>query len=314
MTPGRGPPLILAVLATLQACASYPQAEFGSGAVAQSVPDTPFHAQTRYQCGPAALLTVLEHSGAPSTMAALVEQIYLPDRQGSLQLELVAATRQAARIPYLIDPTLDALAAELAAGRPVLVLQNLGVGWAPRWHYAVVFAVDPDAGLIRLRSGTDPVRETGEGVFLRTWARSGFWGLVVLRPGELPEQPDPGRFLDALVAMEATGHGDVALPSWRVAHEQWPTRTLPLFALGNAALAGGDPASAEASFRKLLALDPQHAAARNNLAHALADQGRSAAAIAELENALSQAELPPALRAELQDSLSEIRNRGAGTR
>ncbi len=309
MTARKPRPFILVMLIALQACATYPEADFAPGSVAQSVPDTPFYPQDRYQCGPAALLTVLQHSGASTSMAALVDAVYLPDRQGSLQLELVAAARRAGRIPYTVDPTLDALAAELAAGRPVIVLQNLGPGWAPRWHYAVVFAVDPDARVIRLRSGTDPVRETDAAVFLRTWARSGFWGLVVLRPGELPERPDPGRFLEALVGMDATGNAHLALPSWRAAHELWPTLGLPLFALGNAALAAGDAASAEASFRRLLVLDPQHAAARNNLAHALAAQGRRAAAIAELEDALRQPGLPPPLRTELQDSLTGIRAR-----
>lgn len=304
-------PLVVAALVLVAGCASYPAAGFKPGTRAQAVPDTPFHPQTRYQCGPAALLSILEHSGAQTSMSALVERVYVPERQGSLQAELLAAARAAGRIPYRIDGTLEALAQELAAGRPVLVLQNLGVSWAPRWHYAVVYAVDPENGSIRLRSGTEPERLTPASLFLRTWARGDFWAIVVLRPGELPAQPDPERFVAALLAMDATGHGDAALPSWRSAHAAWPDLALPLFALGNAALAAGEPADAEVLFRRLLGNEPRHAAARNNLAHALAAQGHDKAAIAELEVALAQPDLAHALRQELEDSLAGIAGQGS---
>ena len=294
------------LLGALSSCASYPDAGFGSGATAAAVPDTPFFPQERYQCGPAALLTVLAHSGVATSMDALVQRVYIPGRGGSLQTELLAATRAAGRIPYQIEPVLAALASELEAGRPVLVLQNLGVTWLPRWHYAVVFGVDPAGGLVHLRSGTAPDRATRVPVFLRTWARGEFWGFVVLRPGELPADPDPERFFAALAALDATGHGAAALPSWQAAAVAWPDATTPPFALGNHALEHRDYAAAEARYRAVLSLDARHAAARNNLAHVLAATGRRDAAVAELEQALTQPALPAHWRAELEDTLAEI--------
>src|SRR3569623_3188919 len=47
----------------------------------------PFFPQERYQCGPAALATVLASSGAAVTADELAPQVYLPARQGSLQPE-----------------------------------------------------------------------------------------------------------------------------------------------------------------------------------------------------------------------------------
>ena len=239
-------------------------------------------------------------------MEALVQRVYIPGREGSLQTESLAATRALGRIPYRIDPALAAVASELDAGRPVLVLQNLGVDWLPRWHYAVVFGADPAGGWVHLRSGTDEDRETRVPVFLRTWARGGFWGFVVLRPGELPADPDPARFFAALAALDATGQGATVLPSWQAAAAAWPDATTPPFALGNHALESGDFAVAEARYLAVLALDPQHAAARNNLAHVLAATGRREAAVAELERALTQPELSAHWRAELEDTLAEI--------
>ena len=49
----------------------------------------PFHPQELYQCGPAALATVLNWSGEQVRPSALVDEVYLPGRQGSLQLEML---------------------------------------------------------------------------------------------------------------------------------------------------------------------------------------------------------------------------------
>jgi hypothetical protein len=54
--------------------------------------DTPFFPQREYQCGPAALATVLAASEVSVTADALVPEVFLPGRQGSLQSELLAAT------------------------------------------------------------------------------------------------------------------------------------------------------------------------------------------------------------------------------
>ncbi|MGA0033840.1 MAG: hypothetical protein ACO3HA_10980, partial [Burkholderiales bacterium] len=50
----------------------------------------PFFPQEEYQCGPAALATVLAYSGAAATPEVLVPQVYLPGREGSLQTEMLA--------------------------------------------------------------------------------------------------------------------------------------------------------------------------------------------------------------------------------
>src|SRR5215212_7308681 len=53
----------------------------------------PFFPQEEYQCGPAALATVLSFSGIPITPEPLVSQVFLPSRKGSLQIEMLAAPR-----------------------------------------------------------------------------------------------------------------------------------------------------------------------------------------------------------------------------
>jgi len=167
--------LLPALFVLLGGCASIPPTVSELPAVVESIElgDTPFYPQERYQCGPAALTTVLVKSGAPASLDDIVDKVYLPGRQGSLQVELLAATRTAGRLPYVIDGRLAAIWRELERGRPVLVLQNLGVAAIPSWHYAVVVGIDAEGGEVMLRSGTDRRRVTATRTFLHTWLRGG---------------------------------------------------------------------------------------------------------------------------------------------
>ena len=281
-------PMLL--LAPLPGCASVPASV---SAVSEDAPrqielaDVPFFPQERYQCGPAALATVLSDSGVPTRPEDLVDKIYLPDRKGSLQVEILAASRSAGRLPYEIDASVEALLAELRAGNPVLILQNLGVRWIPRWHYAVVVGIDLNLRQVVLRSGTDERRVTDLDLFLRTWQRSDYWGVVTLVPGSLPARPDRQRFLRSLADLESVGQTKSALLGWQSALERWPDDGVALFGLGNSHLSSGDSASAEKAYRRLLGLQPRNVLAANNLAYAIARQGRDTEALELLNETLN---------------------------
>ncbi len=270
--------------------------------------DTPFFPQTDYLCGPAALATVLNHSGIEVDIDELQSAVYIPQRKGSLQLELLAAARGYSRIPYQIDPNLASLVAELSAGRPVLILQNLGFNFAPVWHYAVVVGYLPAERRIVLRSGEIERQVVSEAKFLRTWQRGDHWGLVVLPADELPAVADEGRYLRAVAALESIGDYDSAIRGYETASRRWPTSQLALLGLGNAQYARGDLAGAESAYRLLLQQDPGHAIALNNLAQTLADQGCVRQATTAIERAIATTESTGPLLAPLLKTKALIAN------
>jgi tetratricopeptide (TPR) repeat protein len=279
--------IALAGLGTLAlaGCSGLPLREAGAGAARVELADTPFFPQQQYQCGPAALASVLVAAGVATSAEALVPEVYLPARQGSLQAELLGAARRHDRLPYVIDPEPAALIAQLDDGRPVLVLQNFGSARSPAWHYAVVIGYERDAERFILRTGTTRRQQIAAARFLATWRRADSWGLVALRPGELPAGATAARYLEAASGLEAAGRTAVAASSYAAATARWPQQPLGWFGLANVRLAEGRFVDAEAAYREALALDPAQPAARNNFALLLARRGCVDAAQAEISRA-----------------------------
>lgn len=235
--------------------------------------EVPFFPQEQYQCGPAALATVLVASGVETSPDLLTPQVYLPERQGSLQPELLAASRRAGRIPYVIEDDLEAVFAQLEHGRPVLLLQNLRTRHFPVWHYAVLTGLDPQSAEVFLNTGTSEQKPMSASKFARLWDWAGNWAMVVLKPGEIPPLAVPENYFAAAANFETVAGPEHAAPAWRSAMVQWPDQPQPYLALGNKAYARGELANAAGLYRKGLEIDARSPALANNLASVLGELG-----------------------------------------
>ncbi len=291
----------------LAGCASTPPAGDRGPPVAE-LSAVPFFPQQRYQCGPAALATVLAASGVSITPDELTPQVYVPARHGSLQAEMLAAARRNGRVAVPLRGGRAALEAELRAGHPVLVLQNFGSRGHPLWHYAVVIGIEP--GHVLLRSGTTARERSSDWRFAATWRRADEWGFVALAPGELPASGDARDFLDAAAAFEHLATPADAAATYAAAAARWPQEPAAWFGLGNARARAGDAAAAEAAYRRALAVAPRYVAARNNLADLLARRGCLAAARREAARAVADAADSP-LRAAVEATSQDLNARPA---
>jgi tetratricopeptide (TPR) repeat protein len=277
-------------LLALAACATPPQtdrllADPGGLPRTAEVADVPFYPQEAYYCGPAALAMTLTWSGLPVTQDEIAPQVYTPGREGTLQTDVLAAARRNGRLAVPVGAMRDLLA-ELAAGHPVLVFQNLGLDWYPQWHYAVAIGYDLNRGDLVLHSGTERRYVTPLSTFERTWARGGYWALVVLPPGELPATADEATVLRAATGLEQAGRPEDAAVAYAAIAERWPDGLGAWIGLGNAAYAAGDLERAEAAFRTAAERHPDAAAAWNNLAHVLGERGRRDEALAAAHRAV----------------------------
>ena len=250
--------------------------------------EVPFFPQTPYHCGPAALATVLVHRGLTTTPEALADAVFLPAREGALQTEMLAAARRAGALAVPLPPQLSALFTEVAAGHAVVVLQNLGLSFAPRWHYAVLVGYDIAAREVVMRSGTTERERMGFELFERTWARGSYWSFVALPPGRLPLTAHEVDAVLAAIAFERIAAPSQALRAYDSLLVRWPHNLLAGLGQGNARSAVGDDAGAALAFERVAA-EHDSAAAWHNLAVMRLRLGQTAAAQAAAERAVARA-------------------------
>jgi len=246
----------------------------------------PFFPQQDYQCGPAALAMALTHAGVPVLPEALVSQVYLPAREGSLQAEMLAATRRHGLMAYPLAPQLQDLLLEVAAGNPVIVLQNLSLAFAPIWHYAVVVGYDREREEIILRSGTTRRLTMTLSTFERTWARSKHWAMVVLQPDQLAATAAEAGHVAAAAALERSSPA-AAQRAYTSALARWPANLIARLGLGNVAYSQGKLVEAKAAYHEATLEHPQSGDAWNNLAQVRFELGRRSEALAAAQRAVA---------------------------
>ena len=291
----------------LGACASSPQTRLLLDYPPDLPPvtelsDVPFFPQQEYHCGPAALAGIMNYRGIAVEPDDIARLVYVPELQGSLQVEIVAATRQFDLLPVQLDDQLESLLHELAAGNPVFVLQNLAIEAYPLWHYEILIGYDLEQGHMILRSGVNRRITRTFALFEKTWQRADHWALVVVGTDSTPATVGVDAYLAAVIGMEQVGRLASAREAYATAVQRWPDSSLAHSGLGNSSYALGDYAGAESAYRAGLAIDPEKAELWNNLAYALAQLGRREASLDAIENALK---LDPG-NAGLQDSRREL--------
>jgi len=304
-------------LLLLGGCAATPQSDSLTDhippayAKPRELTQVPFFPQQAYQCGPASLATIMQAQGLDVSPADLKDQVYIPERKGSLQIEMVAATRRHRLVPYILEPQLNAVLDEINAGQPVLVLQNQGVSWYPQWHYAVIIGYNLQQAELILRSGVTRRYLIRMSTFERTWQRSRYWAMLALKPGKLPVNPDELRYLQAIVGFEQTRDWPLLDQLYHTGLEQWPASRDLRMGYGNVLYAQHRREDAAEQYRRVLEAHPGFAPAHNNLAMVLAEQGHFQHALRQVHRAI---ELGGVHSAAYQDTLKQIQQMQASAK
>jgi tetratricopeptide (TPR) repeat protein len=270
----------------------------------------PFFPQRDYECGPAALAMVLTHAGTQVDVDELVKEVYIPARRGSLQAEMLAAPRRHDVISYRLAPRFEDLLREVAAGTPVIVLQDYGVWPFSLWHYAVVVGYDARAGEAVLRSGEKPRLTMPLGVLEYTWKESGYWAMVAVPPARTPATASEADYLTAVVAFERVADARASAAAFSAFLERWPDNVTASIGLANALYAQRKLKEAEAVLSKAAARHPDAVVVLNNLAQVLADQRRYPEAMSVIEQAMSLGEGP--FSAAVRETRDMIRKNASG--
>lgn len=225
----------------------------------------PLIKQDAFFCGPTSIAMVMQWAGSDITQADVAALAFSPGAGGTYLADMIGSSRRLGQLAVEVSD-FDQLLAEVSAGHPVIVFQNLGLGVLPVWHYGVVTGYDFARDEVYLNSGQLDQIVMPFAVFERTWQRGDFWGLVVLPPDQLPVSATEADVLSAAAALEQVGELEAAATLYETGAANWPKSWLWQFGLGNARFGQGDLRGARTALRRARALDPNIPEVRANLA------------------------------------------------
>lgn len=237
------------------------------------IAEVPFYPQQQYFCGPTTLAEVAGFYGLSNSPDDIAPATFIPGLDGTLQIEMAAATRQLGLVAYAQPrATLAQLLSLVEENIPVIVLQNNSIAWLPQWHYAVVIGYDLDAGEVILHTGVTEAHRLNFATFERTWQRGTYWLLAMLPPDKTSAQLEPFVYTKASQDLLNTGQPAAGLIALKSATQQWPDYWLAYFLLANHYFST-EPLVAAAWFDKGLAMAQQEVSYLNNYAVLLSGLG-----------------------------------------
>lgn len=139
----------------------------------------PFVKQTEYDCGPAALASVLSFLGKAADLERITANVYLPRLRGTLPMDLERYAKDEGFTTLSSAGTAAALKNAIGSNIPVICLLDLGFAFYRQPHFVTVIGFDDGNGLFIMHDGGTPNRTMTYEDFEKKWARAGKWMIVI---------------------------------------------------------------------------------------------------------------------------------------
>jgi hypothetical protein len=305
--------LLLLVLLLGQGCMTAPQTNLllqqsTKLPAAHEIENVPFFPQEDYYCGPTTLAEILNFYDRDIEPVTVAPSLFIPERRGSLQIEMVASIRQYGMLGYAEQGNLNQLLALISEDIPVIVLQNKRLSWYPLWHYALVIGYDLEAQTVILHTGVNEHRIVSMELFENTWRKGNYWLLAALPPEDGSDHFDPFVYVSAARDLIQVGQEQAGVTALKTASIQWSDYWLSYFLLGNHFLQT-NPQGALNWFKQGAQAGSDETSFLNNYAYALLFNDCAPQAL----EIIQRATLLDPDNAALKDSLAEIRQNQSGT-
>jgi tetratricopeptide (TPR) repeat protein len=285
--------LLLAVLVT--ACSSLSSRQTDRlvkdphGLPTEAKVDVPFVKQKKYHCGPATLSMALAANGKEISPDVLAHDLFNEKLKGTFQADMLSSARREGMLTIPVD-NLQNLLREVSDGRPVIVFQNLTLPIIPQWHYALVVGHDLHGPDIILHSGKDKYKRMDMRLFERSWNLADYWGLLLLKPGEISSTGPEKDHLEASAVLESAGRILEAKKSYLAIKKRWSHSEGALIGLGNVYYSEGKMKDSEKALLEAVHYHPKSSLAWHNLATVQGEQGKSKEARESTKMALKYAD------------------------
>lgn len=170
---------IMALIALIPhvACVTSPYApQAGDGRV---IHDVPFYPQEEFQCGPAALASVLTYWNVRADPDEIGREIFSKAARGTLTIDMVLYAQRKGLHAEQLKGDMELLKRAIDSEQPPIVLVDYGISVFQRNHFMVVTGYSRDGVIVH--SGGSPNKFLSLKSFLGAWERTGYWTLLIKR-------------------------------------------------------------------------------------------------------------------------------------
>jgi ABC-type bacteriocin/lantibiotic exporter with double-glycine peptidase domain len=154
-----------------------------AGTNGRTLADVPFFPQEKYECGPAALASVLNYNGVNSTPEEIAAAIFSRTAKGTLNFDLALYAMGKGLEAEIYAGSMDAIVRSIEKRIPLIVLVDYGFWVYQQNHFMVVVGYNEN-GLI-VNSGRENLKFIPSGEFLKIWEKTKYWTLSVRAPKNL---------------------------------------------------------------------------------------------------------------------------------
>lgn len=252
------------------------------------IKNVPFIKQDAYQCGPSTMAMTLKFWGKKTSVEELMPMMFTKGMSGTFQSEMLSTPRLSG-LQALPITNLNSLLLELSSGHPVIVFQNLGLSFAPKWHYSVATGYNLKGPDIIMHTGLSESSKVDMRLFERNWKLADYWALLILPPDRLSASLSESDHAKAGAALEELGRLNEAETVYKTVLKKWPESYLSLIGLGNVNYAKKDYLISISYLKKASELYPDSPEVWHNLATAQGAAGKKADAKESSQKAIKVA-------------------------
>jgi len=172
--------LMLVIFLYLTSCATFP-ARIPAGA--RIIERVPYFEQEDFQCGPAALATVINYwyiknnSNKRLSIDAIITEVFSPRVKGVLSLDLELYARKLGYNALQYSGAIEEIKRNIDENAPVIILVDYGGPFFQQNHFMVAKGYTRDA--IIFNSGRRENNLILNESLIKIWKKTGFWILVI---------------------------------------------------------------------------------------------------------------------------------------
>jgi len=236
--------------------------------------DVPAVDQRAYQCGPAALESVIRYWGGNADADSIGEGIYKPGSRGVLNFSLAQYAKTEGFWSEIHEERAgDGLKNWLRRGVPPIVMLDSGVLWARAYHFVVLKGFDDHQGIFYANTGVPETQAIEYKEFERRWKKAGYWSLIISPPEKVDWDLSEAQSVELALIFEKNGDLIQAERWLESALKMNPESVPAKFNLANIYLKSKRFGQATLIYQGLLKSNPGRSEISNNLAWVYYEEG-----------------------------------------